>query len=88
LFPDAEVTLGLAIGEGIETCLTATYGFTPVWAALDANNVEIFPVLDGIECLTLLADADVAGINAAEKCADRWIAAGREVRVWSVGHGT
>lgn len=87
LWPDSEVNLGLAIGEGIETCLTAARGFTPVWAALDAGNIKNFPVLTGIEALTILADNDVAGINAAETCADRWNFAGREVRVWSFGHG-
>ncbi len=90
LFPDDEVTSGLAIAEGLETALTAAAGFTPIWAALDAANLAAFPVLDGIDCLTILADHDRpnrqtgkrAGIEAAEACAKRWLDAGREVRVW------
>ncbi len=83
LWPDEEVTLGLGIGEGIETALSAALGFTPVWSALDAGNLEIFPVLDGVEALTIFADNDEAGHRAANQCAVRWLEAGREVRSWS-----
>lgn len=40
-----------------------------------------FPVLPGIEALTLLVDHDAngAGQDAAAACARRWLAAGREV---------
>jgi hypothetical protein len=38
-------------------------------------------VLGGIEALTVLGETDDGGANAraAQACADRWIAAGREV---------
>ena len=38
-----------------------------------------FPILGGIECLTLLAEHDDASARAVEACATRWSAAGREV---------
>jgi hypothetical protein len=89
LWPDEEVTLGLAVAEGLETALTAAAGFGPAWACLDAANLAGFPMLDGIECLTVVADNDPpdrkgrrAGQEAAEACARRWLEAGREVRVW------
>ena len=44
--------------------------------------MEEFPVLDGIECLTIIADNDVedvaAGQQAARKVCQRWADAGRE----------
>ncbi len=82
LWPDEEVLDGLAIGEGIETCLAAAHGFTPIWSTLDAGNMATFPVLPGIEALTVVADHDEAGLKAANTCATIWTRAGREVRVW------
>lgn len=79
---DAEVTVGLAIGEGIETCLAARLlGFQPVWAMTSAGAVASLPVLPGVEALTLLAEHDEASARAVEACASRWHAAGREVTV-------
>lgn len=87
LWPDANVTLGLALAEGIETALCAAQEFQPIWSALDAGNLKDLPVLEGIEALTIFADDDKDGIAAAEELRDRWINAGREVRVWQVQHG-
>jgi phage/plasmid primase-like uncharacterized protein len=90
LWPDAEITTGLVVGEGIETVLAAamhvTYRGTllqPAWALVDAGNLEAFPVLPGIEHLTVLADADVGGRgqNASRTCARRWADAGRTAGV-------
>lgn len=81
LWPDEAVTTGLAIAEGIETALSLAHAFTPVWACIDAGNLAAFPVLDGVECLTIAADHDDAGIKAANTCAQRWTDAGREVRI-------
>jgi hypothetical protein len=76
---DADVLAGLGISEGIETALAcAAAGWSPVWAAIDASNIAGFPVLGGIDCLTIFADHDRAGILAAEKCFARWRDAGRE----------
>lgn len=82
LIEDAEVTLGLGLAEGLETALSVmTQGWSPVWAALSASGIAKFPVLDGIDALTIFADHDEGGTGqaAARTCARRWKAAGREV---------
>jgi putative DNA primase/helicase len=77
---DESVLVGLYIGEGIETCLSARQlGLRPCWAVGSADAVASFPVLAGIECLTLLAEHDDASARAVERCAARWHAAGREI---------
>jgi hypothetical protein len=89
LTDDAEVTTGLFVGEGIETVLAGTMAprwWRPAWAVLYAANIASFPVLAGIECLTVMVDHDLpdkngrrAGQTAAEECRRRWAAAEREV---------
>ncbi|MEJ0095782.1 MAG: toprim domain-containing protein [Methylocella sp.] len=82
LTADENVTLGLHIGEGIETCLTALQiGFVPVWAMASVGGIASFPALDGIECLTILAEAGEASRKAIQACGKRWKDAGREVLV-------
>ncbi|WP_438943316.1 DUF7146 domain-containing protein [Parvularcula marina] len=81
---DAAVTTGLFIGEGVETCLSLRkIGLHPVWTALSAQAVAAFPVLPGIECLTIAADHDHNGTGqrAAAECAERWTRSGREARI-------
>lgn len=79
LWPDDAVTLGLTIAEGIETALAAAWAASPVWALIDAGNMAEFPVLNGLEGLTIVADNDPAGLKGARACADRWQAAGIDV---------
>ena len=82
LSPDEIVTQGLAVGEGLETVLAGIVkGFRPAWALGDASNIENFPVISGIEALTILVDNDVSrrGQRAALECSRRWTRAGREV---------
>jgi putative DNA primase/helicase len=82
LTADEDVTMGLTVGEGLETVLSATqWGFSPAWALADASNVRAFPVLSGVECLTILVDNDESGTGqrAALECSSRWTSAGREV---------
>ena len=83
LVPDDEVTLGLGICEGIETALAIMQlaGWSPVWACGSAGAIAKFPVLAGIETLTIFPDLDDkgAGINAAQECAERWRRAGKEL---------
>jgi putative DNA primase/helicase len=82
LSDDEEVTMGLAIGEGVETVLSAMQmGFRPAWALSDAANMRGFPVLPGIECLTILVDHDENGVGqrAALDCSKLWTRAGHEV---------
>lgn len=81
LWPDDEVTIGLAIGEGIETALSLAHSYTPVWAAIDAGNLSQLPYLPGIESLLIARDRDPAGERAALTCAARWTAAGARVRI-------
>jgi hypothetical protein len=84
LVEDAEVTMGLGIAEGIETALSVMQRFQwrPVWACGSAGGIARFPVLPGI-ALTVFADAGEAGAKAAQQCAERWAAAGREVAIWT-----
>jgi len=83
LSPDDDVTTGLGLAEGIETALAVMHrlDWRPVWATVDAGNMARFPLLDGIEALTLFADHDAAGLNAAQACARRWREAGRQALI-------
>jgi phage/plasmid primase-like uncharacterized protein len=81
LWPDEAVTTGLAVAEGIETALTIAHDYRPVWSLIDAGNLAAFPVLAGIETLVIGADNDPAGLKGARACADRWAAAGVDVRI-------
>jgi hypothetical protein len=79
LCPDDEVTLGLGLVEGIETGLAViSLGWRPIWAAGSAGGMAQFPVLSGIEELTIFADNDKNGVGqrAAKQCAERWRDAG------------
>jgi hypothetical protein len=85
---DENVELSLSIGEGIETMLAARMrGFRPAWAIGSAGALKNFPVLGGVEALTIIVDHDPpdkngrqAGQEAALECSQRWTLAGREVR--------
>ena len=79
LCPDDAVTSSLAIAEGVETALAAAHLHSPIWSTIDAGGMARFPVLAGIESLTVFGDHDDAGIQAAGACMDRWLAAGRRV---------
>jgi hypothetical protein len=77
---DENVTIGLTIGEGFETSLAARLaGFRPVWAAGSAGGIANFPVLAGVEAITILGEVGDAGANhrASQSCAARWMAAGK-----------
>lgn len=85
LSPDDMVTQGIDIAEGIETSLSVLQrtGWRPVWAAASAGAIRTFPILPGLSAVTVFADADSAGIEAARVCALNWRQAGREARVIS-----
>jgi len=89
LIADDEVTGGLGIAEGIETALSVMQGFgwRPVWAATSAGAIRTFPILPGIEALTIFADPDGAGMEAARICARRWVEAGQEARICAPPRG-
>jgi hypothetical protein len=76
------VTEGLGLTEGIEDGLSVLLsGWAPVWAATSAGGIERFPVLSGVECLTIFSDTDPTGMRVAHACAARWTDAGREARL-------
>jgi len=89
LTPDEEVTLGIGIAEGIETsvAIMQRLGWRPVWAATCAGAVSTFPIISGLDAITIFADSDPAGMRAAETCAGRWSEAGREVTIWTPERG-
>jgi putative DNA primase/helicase len=82
LDPDEDVTQGLCIGEGVETCLAGRQmGYRPVWAVVNTRGIQDFPVLPGISGLTIFGEHDEKqqSMKAIQSCAERWLAAGREV---------
>ena len=82
--PDEDVTQGLCIGEGVETCLSGRQmGLRPVWAAVSTSGIAKFPVLGGVDGLRILKenDANGASARAVEECARRWYEAGRDVTI-------
>lgn len=74
---DLEAPFGLGIAEGIETALAVP--FRPVWACISASIMTGLPVIPHVESLTVFADHDRAGIEAANAVGERWHAAGKEV---------
>lgn len=73
---------GVGLCEGIETGLAViNLGGGPVWACLSAGNIAKFPVIGGVPKLTVFADNDKAGIEAAQACARRWVGFGIEVGI-------
>ncbi len=79
---DEDMAERLAIGEGAESVLAAMrLGFRPAWALCGTSGIKTFPVLSGIEALTILVDNDQnsAGQQASQQCSERWLRAGREV---------
>jgi len=91
LVGDADVTIGLGIAEGIETSLAVMQhaGWRPVWATGSAGGIRTFPVLRGIECLTIFPDRDDKGTSlaAANACAERWGGTGTHVAIYMPPHG-
>jgi hypothetical protein len=85
LTPECDVQEGLHLGEGLESCLGAWHlGLRPVWAAGDAGHIASFPVLNGVEAISILgernSDGSISEANecAAYECMLRWEIAGCE----------
>ena len=86
LSPDEAVGAGLGVCEGVEDALAIhVSGWRPIWAATSAGAIARFPIIPGIESLSIFADADEVGRKAARSCASRWWQAGHEVRIVSFG---
>jgi hypothetical protein len=72
---DTDVSISLTIGEGFESCLAGRQlHFRPTWALGSVGAIAKFPVLGGIETLTILEETGDRGasIRAVETCAERW----------------
>jgi putative DNA primase/helicase len=79
---DDAVMGGLGIAEGVEDGLAVLLsGWSPIWAAGSAGAIKRFPILAGIDSLTIFADADSAGLEAAQECEGRWASVGKEARI-------
>lgn len=85
LSEDADVLEGLFLAEGLETALTAmALRLRPTWATGGTAEMARFPVLPGIEALTIVSDHDPsgAGERAARAVEAAWRNAGCEVRIF------
>jgi hypothetical protein len=56
-------------------------GVRPTWALGSVGCISGFPVIDGIEQLTVLGEAGQASADAVKFCARRWRRAERHVNV-------
>ena len=76
-----EATTVLVAGEGLETMLSLHLALPglPVVAALSANNLAALRLPDKIQRLYIAADADPAGLAAADELANRARATGIDV---------
>ena len=68
-------------GEGVETVLSASlrFQFKPVWSLISTSGMRSFPLLSGVECVTVAVDNDKAGQEAAAELVQRYSAAGVEI---------
>ncbi len=82
LADDVDVGWSLSVTEGVETGLSVLLSCCgSVWSLGSAGAIERLPVLPGMERLTIWADHDPVGLNAARACGRRWAQAGVEVIV-------
>ena len=89
------MTLGLGITEGLEDGISILLSdWRPIWCAGSAGAIARFPLIGGVERLTVFADRDDAGMTAAGQCLHRWRIAGRQAAVvpptveedWAAAH--
>ena len=72
----------LAVGEGIETCLSVLDATgIPTWAALSTSGMRAIVLSAEVREVLLLADGDFAGERAARDAAGRFLREGRCVRI-------
>jgi hypothetical protein len=82
LDPNEDVTAGLHIVEGIETGLSGRQlGYRPIWAVGSAGGIAEFPLLAGLEALTVFDENDPPSTRAALACIKRYRAAGSEAHL-------
>jgi hypothetical protein len=61
--------------SGVHDLAAMAQGYRPMWAVVGANALAEFPVLDGVEALTVIG----GDARAVEEVSMRWCDAGREV---------
>lgn len=72
----------LMVGEGIETCLTVMQATgLPTWVALSTSGLRALDLPAIVREITVLADNDDPGEQAAKTAALRWTREGRSVRI-------
>ena len=72
----------LMIAEGIETALSVMDATgCPTWAALTTSRIMALELPSGVAVVTIAADGDAPGAQAADSAAKRWRAEGRRVLV-------
>jgi putative DNA primase/helicase len=73
----------LAIGEGIETCLSIAQACPDlaVWSAISAPNLPAIELPACVREVFIAADGDKVGERAAQAAGERFIKLGRSVRV-------
>jgi putative DNA primase/helicase len=78
--------LGLTLNEAKtsvkDACLSGRLiGYRPIWSVLSTRGVARFPLLPGIDGLTIFGEYDEKqqSMEAIQSCAERWLAAGKEV---------
>jgi len=72
----------LGIAEGLETALSAAQVFgAAVWATTSAAGIAAFPILKAVKRLTVFADNDEPGLEAACRCCRRYQVAGIDAEV-------
>lgn len=72
----------IAVGEGIETCLSFMQATgLPTWAALSTAGLVRLVLPPGVKEVVIAADGDESGEKAAHEAAERWVKEGRKVRI-------
>ena len=72
----------LMVGAGIESCLSAhqAKGY-PAWACRSISDMRTIELPQSVHNVTVLADSDNRGKNAARRCAQRWAQQNRRVQI-------
>jgi putative DNA primase/helicase len=72
----------LCVAEGIESALSVLQStMRPTWAALSTSGLKALNLPDGLTTVTICADADEPGEEAAKVAAQRWIDTGLTVKI-------
>jgi phage/plasmid primase-like uncharacterized protein len=72
----------LVIAEGIENAISVQQATAiPAWASLGASNLPCVVVPSQVRTIIIAADADAAGIRAAELAQARFLRQGRRCRI-------